>query len=268
MADTRALLDAISTNLGGALGTMTGTAVRTMPSVGEATVDWQVPIQVGGTAVGTVWIGLSQDGAVQLVASILGDPRLVAETDIVDTLAELLNQAAGVHVHGVGAGLTLTIETPTQVASPALGEAQHYDLMVGTGDPIRLVGWGRTIAGLVPDVSPAAVSAPALGHSGAVAAAAVGGAVASMPPRNLDVILDIELPITVRFGETQMSLEALARLGPGSMIDLARAPDDPVDLLVNGRLVARGQVVVVSGCYGVRVNEVVSPADRLRSLEL
>ena len=52
------------------------------------------------------------------------------------------------------------------------------------------------------------------------------------------------------------------------MIDLARSPDDPVDLLVNGRLVARGQVVVVSGCYGVRVSEVVSPADRLRSLEL
>ena len=81
-------------------------------------------------------------------------------------------------------------------------------------------------------------------------------------------MLDIELPITVRFGETQMTLESLARLGPGSMIDLDRSPDDPVDLLVNGRLVARGQVVVVSGCYGIRVNEVVSPADRLRSLEL
>jgi flagellar motor switch protein FliN/FliY len=52
------------------------------------------------------------------------------------------------------------------------------------------------------------------------------------------------------------------------MIDLARSPDDPVDLLVNGHLVARGQVVVVAGCYGVRVNEVVSPADRLRSLEM
>lgn len=263
MPDTRTLLDALSANLGEALGAMLGTAVRTMPTVGETTVDWQVPVQVGGTVVGTVWLGLSEDGATRLVASILGDPSLVAEADIVDTLTELLGQAAGVHVRGPGIGLTLTVDPPTAMDSAVPPESQHYDLMIGAGEPIRLVGWGRTVAGLTPDPARPAVPTPALARS-----AAAPMAVAAPPPRNLDVVLDIELPITVRFGETQMTLEALARLGPGSMIDLARAPDDPVDLLVNGRLVARGQVVVVSGCYGVRVSEVVSPADRLRSLEL
>ncbi len=259
MADTKTLIDALASNLGTSLGTMTGTAVRTMPTVGDATVDWQVPVQVEGSAVGTVWIGLSQDGATQLVAAVLGDSSLVAPADVVDTLTELIGQAAAAHAYDAGKGLTLTVETPGPVTAPVLSDAQHYDLMVGAGDPIRLVGWGRTIAGLDSEPPRLAVPAP----PAAPPVAAMGA-----PRRNLDVVLDIELPITVRFGETQMTLESLARLGPGSMIDLARSPDDPVDLLVNGHLVARGQVVVVSGCYGVRVNDVVSPADRLRSLEL
>ena len=79
MADTRTLLDALATNLGEALGAMTGNAVRTMPTVGDAAVEWQVPVQIGGNAVGTVWLGLSQAGATQLVASILGDASLVAD---------------------------------------------------------------------------------------------------------------------------------------------------------------------------------------------
>jgi flagellar motor switch protein FliN/FliY len=63
-----------------------------------------------------------------------------------------------------------------------------------------------------------------------------------------------------------MTLDALTRLGPGSVIDLGRSPDDPVDVLVNGRVVARGEVVVVAGSYGVRITEVVSAADRLRTM--
>ncbi|HTV03532.1 MAG TPA: flagellar motor switch protein FliN [Luteitalea sp.] len=260
MADTTSLIDALATNLGESLGAMTGTAVRTRPTVGEADVAWQVGVQVSGSGAGTVWLGLTRDGATQLVASILGDPSLVTDADVVDTLKELVGQAASAHAHGAGKGLTLTVDAPAEATAPAAVDAQQYDLLIGTGDPIRIVGWGRTISA---GVQPArAAAAPA------AAATPVVASPAGPAPRNLDVVLDIELPITVRFGETQMTLESLARLGPGSMIDLDRAPDDPVDLLVNGRLVARGQVVVVSGCYGIRVNEVVSPADRLRSLEL
>ncbi len=109
--------------------------------------------------------------------------------------------------------------------------------------------------------------------SGAAPALSVAAARASAEPgasgrtySNLEVILDIDLPLTVRFGETEMTLDSLTRIGPGSVIDLGRSPDDPVEILVNGRLVARGEVVVVSGNYGVRVHEVVSTADRLRSM--
>ncbi len=75
--------------------------------------------------------------------------------------------------------------------------------------------------------------------------------------RQLDVILDIDLPMVVRFGHTELTVEALTRIGEGSVIDLGRSPHEPVDLLVSGRLVARGEVVVVSGHYGVRILELV-----------
>ncbi|MBI4475681.1 MAG: FliM/FliN family flagellar motor switch protein, partial [Acidobacteria bacterium] len=70
----------------------------------------------------------------------------------------------------------------------------------------------------------------------------------------------------VRFGETELTFDELARIGPGSVIDLARAPDDPVEVLVNDKLVARGEVVVAGGHYGVRVTEVLSSAERMRSV--
>lgn len=273
MSETRAIIDALASNLGDALGAMTGLTVRAMPAAGDAPIEWQTEIEVGGTGVGTVFIGLSREGATQLVAAILGDASLVAEADIVDSLKELLGQAAGAHVNGPGKGLTLEVTTPAP-ASVALPPDGHvYDLLVGAGAPIRLAGWGRVIAGLSsePAVAPNARSPradlPAAAAPVVTSVAAPSAGASATAPRNLDVVLDIDLPITVRFGETQMTLESLAKLGPGSMIDLDRAPDDPVDLLVNGHLVARGQVVVVSGCYGIRINEVVSPADRLRSLQ-
>jgi len=83
---------------------------------------------------------------------------------------------------------------------------------------------------------------------------------------NLDVILDIELPLAVRFGQTEMTLQALSRLGPGSVIELDRAIGDPVDVLVNGKMFARGEVVVAAGNYGVRITDVPSAADRLQMI--
>lgn len=91
-----------------------------------------------------------------------------------------------------------------------------------------------------------------------------GGAPAG---RTLDVLMDIDLPLVVRFGRTDLPLKTLTEMGPGSVIDLGRSPDEPVDLLISNRVVARGDVVIVAGQYGVRVRDVVSPAERARSLE-
>jgi flagellar motor switch protein FliN/FliY len=87
------------------------------------------------------------------------------------------------------------------------------------------------------------------------------------PESRIDVILDIDLPVIVRFGHTELPLRALTRLGPGSVIDLGRSPDDPVEIMVSDRVIARGEVVVVGGNYGIRILDVVSTSERMRSME-
>jgi flagellar motor switch protein FliN/FliY len=83
---------------------------------------------------------------------------------------------------------------------------------------------------------------------------------------NIEQILDVEVPVVVRFGRTEMLLADVAKLGPGSLVELDRGLDDPVELMVNGRPFAKGQVVVVDGNYAMRIREILSPADRIRSL--
>ena len=83
----------------------------------------------------------------------------------------------------------------------------------------------------------------------------------------IDVILDIDLPVVVRFGRTDLPLRTLTRLGPGSVIDLGRSPDEPVDVMVSNRVIARGEVVIVGGNYGIRIIDVVSPSERVAWVE-
>lgn len=84
--------------------------------------------------------------------------------------------------------------------------------------------------------------------------------------RNLDLLLDVEIPISVEVGRTQMSLDEVLRLVPGSVIALDKRAEDPVDLRVNGKLVARGEVVLVDDTYGLRITQIVDAAGRLESL--
>jgi flagellar motor switch protein FliN len=74
--------------------------------------------------------------------------------------------------------------------------------------------------------------------------------------RNLDLLLDVELEVMLRFGERSMLLREILELGEGSVVELDRAVDEPVDLLLDGQIIARGEVVVVDGNYGLRVLEV------------
>jgi flagellar motor switch protein FliN len=80
---------------------------------------------------------------------------------------------------------------------------------------------------------------------------------------NLSMLLDIELPVTLRFGSAQMALRDIAGLTTGSVIEFDRGVDDPVEVMVDGRVVARGEAVTVQGCYGVRISEVSSRRERL-----
>jgi flagellar motor switch protein FliN len=85
-------------------------------------------------------------------------------------------------------------------------------------------------------------------------------------PRNLDLLLDLEMPVSVSFGSTRLALKDVAKLTSGSVIELNRAVSEPVEIIVNNCAIARGEVVVANGNFAVRVKQVLSKQDRLRSL--
>lgn len=85
-------------------------------------------------------------------------------------------------------------------------------------------------------------------------------------PRNMGVVLDIGLVATARLGRVEMPISQILGLGPGSIIEMAQLVDEPVDLLVNDRLVARGDVVVVDEKFGIRVTEIISKTERIENL--
>jgi flagellar motor switch protein FliN len=93
---------------------------------------------------------------------------------------------------------------------------------------------------------------------------------------NLATLMDVQLPVSIRFGETEMILEDILKLGVGSVIELNCSIDEPVQLMVNGKYFASGQVVAVDGFYGVRITYIspgrraddVSMPNRRESLEV
>src|SRR5262249_42312548 len=84
--------------------------------------------------------------------------------------------------------------------------------------------------------------------------------------RSLDLIMDVSMRVTVELGRSTMTVEDVLALGPGSVVELNKLAGEPVDILVNDQLIARGEVVVVDENFGVRVTEIVSPRRRARAM--
>ena len=83
---------------------------------------------------------------------------------------------------------------------------------------------------------------------------------------NLEFILDIPLEVSVELGRTKMLIKDLLHLGQGSVIELDKMAGEPIEILLNQKLVARGEVVVVNEKFGVRLTDIISPADRVKQL--
>ncbi|MDR1472287.1 MAG: flagellar motor switch protein FliN [Synergistaceae bacterium] len=96
--------------------------------------------------------------------------------------------------------------------------------------------------------------------------AQLGGSEFAGSPGNIDLIVDIPVRITVELGRTRKTIGEVLALGPGSVVELNKMAGEPVDVLVNGKLIARGEVVVIDESFGIRVTEVVSRVERIRSM--
>jgi flagellar motor switch protein FliN/FliY len=121
------------------------------------------------------------------------------------------------------------------------------------------------------EASSAAPAAPGPAGGGAagggVGEARKGGALQSGPVQTLDFILDIPLKVTVELGRTKMMIRDILQLAQGSVVELSKFAGEPLEVLVNDKLVARGEVVVVNEKFGIRLTDIISPVERIEQLK-
>lgn len=114
--------------------------------------------------------------------------------------------------------------------------------------------------------TPAAPAAPRMAMEEFGAAPKLGNGPVALEGPNLDVILDIPVSISMEVGSTEISIRNLLQLNQGSVVELDRLAGEPLDVLVNGTLIAHGEVVVVNEKFGIRLTDVISPSERIKKL--
>ncbi len=174
-----------------------------------------------------------------------------------------------------GAVIGKEAEAPAATASdPPSGEAG------AAAAPEPMVGMSSTEAEAWAGRVQQEMEAGAPGGEPAVAPAAPPAATPTVQPArfaqledraaprqgSIDLLLDVRLPVSVELGRTEMEVKSILECGPGTVLELTKLAGEPVDIFVNGRMIAQGEVVVVDEHFGVRVTNLLSPRDRVRSL--
>jgi flagellar motor switch protein FliN len=187
-----------------------------------------VRARFSGARSGEVVVIVGEDVVTALKESPLG------ELDVVSAVRPALEAAA----NALG---PCTLDAGTQQSVQQAGEA----VLAAGGTLVPLLDGGAVRAALG-----FAVEAP--GRSGSTGGAATGG-----QRSGVEMLRHVELDVTAELGRTRMTVRELLSLAPGAVIELDRAAGSPADLLVNGRLIARGEVVVIDEHYGIRITEIV-----------
>jgi len=200
--------------------------------------------------------------AAQLLLSEPQDPAAEFDQDHRDAAEELLRQVLG-HV--------------TTALKPDWGEVQlRIEFGAAPSWPSGASGWIGAAAGAPAplwvewQISAALLTALRQSRQAAAQAAAApaspaasssgqaSGQTSGQTAGNLDLFMDVELDVTLRFGAKRMLLREILELSSGSVVELDRQVQEPADLLLDGKLIARGEVVVVDGSYGLRIVEVIA----------
>jgi flagellar motor switch protein FliN len=241
-------LGALVDDLVAAMATLVGPEAQVTAGGGIVERPWVAMLTAFGQPAGSCLVMFDRAGVAAIGHAMTGAAAEVSDSTIADHLRDVMTKATAASAarpQQERLDLTLSTFTPCEtVPSQAEGAVAYTMTAPGMATPLLLaVKWleAATDANVAPQEQ------------------SIGS--------RIDVILDIDLPVVVRFGHTEMPIRALSRLGPGSVIDLGRSPDDPVEILVSNRVVARGEVVIVGGNYGVRILDVTSQSERARSME-
>jgi flagellar motor switch protein FliN/FliY len=195
---------------------------------------WMVAVPVTGTAQGRLLVWFDAASALACVQRAAPDAINPADDAIATTLEAVMARAVDEMAAGPeAAGLQCGVPSARQAAAPA--HAGPYAVVLEDG-----LTFGFSIAVELASAQDALPAAHDINDS------------------RLAAVLEVDLPLVVRFGRAVMPLRAVAELSPGAVVDMGRSPDEPVELLVGDRLIARGEVVIVGGNYGVRITELTS----------
>jgi flagellar motor switch protein FliN/FliY len=239
--------------------TIVSTTVDTQLAVTAATAGGQVlpasePLIAGAPRPGDASVVEPFAGAVlaDLEGPTSGRVAVLVGNDLVAALAG--SPLGGLDL---GAALQPTLDAVAEGLGARVGAARQVDLGLVVHDlggafvAVPLDGSGPAAAILIPDsalaLAPQAVEAPA--------PAPVEG-----QRRGIELLHGVDMEVTVEIGRTRMTVRELLDLSPGAVLELDRAAGSPADLLVNGRLIARGEVVVIDEDFGLRITEIVTDA--------
>lgn len=254
-----------------------------------------VPLSAGPAQLGNEHVAASFAGAAvaDVTGQVAGGGRIavLVAADLVEALA-----ASPLGGLDLGAAVQAALDAAATALGSAVGAARTVDASLVVSDlgapfqVVPLIGAGIAGALLVPtpvlDAAVAATAAPAtpapaappaavpagVGTGGGAyggapspaaafgSAPATTGAYGGAPARGIEMLHGVDLEVTVELGRTRLTVRDLLALAPGTVLELDRAAGSPADLLVNGRLIARGEVVVVDEDFGLRVTEIVDDA--------
>lgn len=221
-------------------------------------------------------------GTVRALALLLSADASQGDQAACGAYKEILNQSASALGTSLGGLLGKPVNFSAAAESKAPGE-----LGMGLGFRFELAGAKHALA-LVPNSTLVAAllgidgdesqDSPGTNPTGKPASHADARSItADLPGKasggsdnserdNFDLLLEIEMQLGVSFGRSHLPLEEVLKLSSGAIVELNRLVSDPVDVLVNDAVIARGEVVVVEGNYGVRITEIVSRRERIRSI--
>lgn len=211
-----------------------------------------------------LWIGAPEETWRDLGSRVLlaAGVETVSDEESRNTCLEILQQSIGGLAHA------MTAEMQREIAVAPSNQPSFFPeglaatrVLINYADktlpPIwvafapLLVAWLEDGPGAAPEAAAAPFQAPEN---------------LSFPSsKTFDLLLDVALPVSISFGKTELAVKDVLKLTTGSIVELDRAVSEPVDVIVNNCVIARGEVVVVDGNYGVRINQIVSRQERLRT---
>ncbi|MEO8370740.1 MAG: flagellar motor switch protein FliN [Candidatus Solibacter sp.] len=228
---------------------------------------WEQPFQCGaGSAIWVATPRVTWDFAGTLTLKAAG-LETVETNEARNTWLEILGQSLSGLALGIGGVLGREVACEPGVErppdAPPESAASVWLTFDGTAQPPLWIGFSANLVDLLAHPSSVeSVEAHAVQPETHIPVQVGRG---DVPPA-MDLLLDVELPVSVSFGKTEIAMKDVLKLTTGSIVELNRGVNEPVEVLVNHCLIARGEVVVVDGNYGVRIQQIISRPDRLRSV--